>query len=437
MDEEVRVCARGLLPHQEISIRAEVQDDDGRVWSSRADFRADISGAMDTARTESIGGSYLGTSPMGLFWSMRRGVKDAGNGSTFVKTGTLPNSVRFELETAGDILASAQLERRFLAPGTTTRDLKIQGGTVADAAVHAPGLPNGHVARLFIPPPSAGPGPCPAVVVLSGSGGGCDLDKAAVLSRHGFVTLALAYFGVPPLPDWLHRVPLDYIEAALIWLAVQPEVDAERLGVLGVSRGAELALLAGSRFPVIRAVVAYSPSSVAWSAGGRDRDTGEFIPSWTWKGEALPFAPLPVRGFMLRSAFPVVAMRRPVMFRDLFKAGLRNRKAIANAAIPVERTAGPILLVSGGDDHVWPAAEMSEAIVARLKQNAFAHSVEHLHYSGAGHMLRYPYLPTTARESRNPRLRNARLSFGGTAAADAEAQGDSWRRTIAFLRHHL
>jgi hypothetical protein len=52
-------------------------------------------------------------------------------------------------------------------------------------------------------------------------------------------------------------------------------------------------------------------------------------------------------------------------------------------------------------------------------------------------MLRYPFLPTTPRDSRNPHLRNARYSFGGTASADAEAQLESWRRSIAFIKTSL
>ena len=293
------------------------------------------------------------------------------------------------------------------------------------------------IGRLFLPPAAKFRRPLPAVVVLSGSGGGFDLDKAAVLARHGFATLALAYFGVPPLPTWLHRIPLDYFEAAFGWLAAQPEVDSQRIGVLAVSRGAELALLLGSMFSQIRAVVAYAPSSVAWAAGGREKESGEIIPSWTHRGQPVPFAPLPLRRFIFRSAVPVALLKRPVMFRDLFRAGLRNGKAISAAEIPVERIRGPILLISGGDDHLWPAAEMSERIVARLKKHNFVHPVEHLHYPLAGHMLRYPYLPTTARESRNPHLRGARYSFGGTPSADAEAQADSWRRAIEFLRTGL
>jgi dienelactone hydrolase len=329
----------------------------------------------------------------------------------------------------GRIAASEQFVRNYAAPGTKTRDLKVPG---------EPGTNVEHtIGRLFIPPPSKFRHPLPVVIVLSGSGGGFDLDKAALLARHGFATLALAYFGTPPLPTWLHRIPLDYFEAALGWLAAQPEVDPARIGVLAVSRGAELALLLGSMYPQLRALVAYAPSSVAWAAGGRDKDTGEIIPSWTLRGQALPFAPLPLRQFIFRSAIPVALLKRPVMFRDLFRPGLRNSKAVAAAAIPVERIGGPILLVSGGDDHLWPATEMSEAIVARLKRHHFAHRVEHLHYPRAGHMLRYPFLPTTARESRNPHLRNARYSFGGTAQADAEAQADSWRRAIRFLATSL
>jgi dienelactone hydrolase len=340
----------------------------------------------------------------------------------------LPDLVDFEALLDGRVIARASLARNFLAPETATRDLKIPSEADGSGAGEAT------VGRLFIPP---GRGPHPVVIVLSGSGGGFDLDKAAVLSRHGFATLALAYFGVAPLPTWLHRIPLEYFEAALTWLSAHPEIDSARVGILGVSRGAELALLLGSTFPQIRAIVAYAPSSVAWAASGRDKSTGELIPCWTWRGKPVPFAPLPLRGFMWRSAFPVVALKRPVMFRDLFRSGLRNREAVERAAIPVENIRGPILLVSGGDDHLWPAAEMTEAIIARLKRNGSAHAPEHLHFAHAGHMLRYPHLPVTARDSRNKHLRGARFSFGGTPVADAEAQTQAWHRAIAFLHANL
>jgi dienelactone hydrolase len=436
-DEDVRICLRGLKPDQRVLIRATTEDDAKRRWASRAKFRSDASGQVDIATQESLGGSYRGISPMGLFWSMKLANGRNPTQAAFAKVNTWPHSVTLEVDIDGEMVISAEIERMFFAHGSVIRDIHIRDDEFETAGGPSLGAKPNQVARLFLPPAAFGSGPHPVVLVLNGSGGGLDMDKAALLSRHGFATLALAYFGAPPLPAWLHEVPLDYIEAALAWLATQPEIDAERIGVLGVSRGAELALLSASRLSQIRAVVAYSPSSVAWDSGGRDKRSGTSIPAWTWRGEPVPFLPMPLRGFKLRSAFPVLVLRRPIMFRNMFRAGLRARAAVDRAAIPVENVHGPILLISGGDDHVWPAAAMCESIEERLKRRGFAYAFEHAHYPRAGHMLRYPHLATTSRAAAHPNLRSARFSYGGTAAADAEAQADSWRRSISFLKRHL
>ncbi|MGH9686862.1 MAG: acyl-CoA thioester hydrolase/BAAT C-terminal domain-containing protein [Candidatus Acidiferrales bacterium] len=443
IDEDVRIRLSGLAPRQKVRIHATTQDDENRRWSSDAHFRADARGEVDLSTQESTGGTYRGISSMGLFWSMRLadgGESDrAGARATFTKRDSMPHSVMLEAELDRSLIVCGRMERSFRAHGTTVRDVVIHNSNRFETTAQAKSLATrGHVGRLFLPPSgNRTSARLPAVIVLSGSGGGFDVDKAAVLSRHGFATLALAYFGVPPLPAWLHRIPLEYIESALEWLAEQPEIDARRIGVLGVSRGSELALLAATRINRIRAVVAYAPSSVAWDSGGRDKATGETIPAWTWRGEPITSAPLPLRSFMWRSAVPVVAMKRPVMFRNLFRNGLRNTDAVKQAAIPVEQIGGPLQLISGGDDHVWPAKQMAEAIAARLKEHNFAHAVEYHHYPSAGHLLRYPHLPTTARDSRHEHLRGARFSFGGSAQADAEAQADAWHRTITFLNDHL
>ncbi|MGH9731142.1 MAG: acyl-CoA thioester hydrolase/BAAT C-terminal domain-containing protein [Candidatus Acidiferrales bacterium] len=421
IDEDVSIHIRGVAPRARVTLRAEVNDDAGRIWESRAAYNADAAGLVNICRNESLCGTYRGCDGMGLFWSMELESAARAGRATFRKDSPAANSVALTAEIAGQAIATSKLERRWLAPGTQIRDAGEDENE------------EGVAGRLFIPP---GREPHPIVIVLGGSGGGYDLDKAAVLARHGFATLSLAYFGLPGLPTWLHRVPLEYFAHTMAWLERRPEVDVRRMGVLGISRGAELALLLSSTFPEIRAVVAYAPSSVAWGSGGRDKASGEIIPCWTRGTEAMPFAPLPLRGFVARSAVPVALLRRPVKFRNLFRAALRNRNAIARAQIPVERTRGPILLISGGDDHVWPASRMAEMICARLRAHNFAHSVEHLHYPKAGHELRYPFLPTTARTTRPAGLKFA-ISFGGTAEADAEAQKDAWRRALAFFRNSL
>ncbi len=228
------------------------------MWSSNAQFMTTASGTINLASAKSLDGTYRGISPMGLFWSMQLDRQRVDGRAVFAKKDTSPNQVSLEIESRGRIVASALLERNYLAPGTETRDLRVPETPETNGDVRTNVLADGQenaqhtIGRLFLPPAAKFRRPCPVVVVLSGSGGGFDLDKAAVLARHGFATLALAYFGIPPLPTWLHRIPLEYFEAALGWLAAQPEIDSQRIGVLAVSRGAELALLLGSMFPQIR-----------------------------------------------------------------------------------------------------------------------------------------------------------------------------------------
>src|SRR5205823_7722084 len=108
--------------------------------------------------------------------------------------------------------------------------------------------------------------PRPGVLVLGGSDGGIPSHLAATLASEGFTCLALAYFGIAGLPRHLAEIPLEYVETALMWLGEQPLVAGTRVGVIGASRGAELALLAAASFPDrIGAVIAYAPSSVVFA----------------------------------------------------------------------------------------------------------------------------------------------------------------------------
>src|SRR6202041_3726675 len=150
---------------------------------------------------------------------------------TFVKKNATTNRVTLEVRSAERVIAVTHFERGYLAHGTEARDLQVPG-EAATNSTHT-------VGRLFLPPGAKAGDRLPVVVVLSGSGGGFDLDKAALIARHGFAAFALAYFGTPPLPTWLHHIPLEYFEAAFGWLRAQAEADAQRLGRPPVARGAQ------------------------------------------------------------------------------------------------------------------------------------------------------------------------------------------------------
>ena len=165
------------------------------------------------------------------------------------------------------------------------------------------------------------------------------------------------------------------LEAAIDWLRAQPGVTHGRSAVFGVSKGGEVALLMASRDPR------------HLRGGGRralERGLGRAStwpthpgpgPSWTLGGKPLAFVPY-AAGAVPRRA-------------DLYERSLR--KAAPDAAIPVEKINGPVLLISGKADKLWPSTPMADAVMARLDANHFA----------------YPHTPPGLRQRRPRRVRAA------------------------------
>src|SRR5262245_66390110 len=111
--------------------------------------------------------------------------------------------------------------------------------------------------------PASASKPLPAIIVLHGCArpglpGATRVESTARrLSEQGYVALALSMRGWPPSSGWDDcgtQQPDDVAKAA-DWLATQPGVDAESIGVLGFSLGGQVALLSGTRSARIRAKI--------------------------------------------------------------------------------------------------------------------------------------------------------------------------------------
>jgi hypothetical protein len=63
---------------------------------------------------------------------------------------------------------------------------------------------------------------------------------------------------------------------------------------------------------------------------------------------------------------------------------LQDKKLAERATIAVEKINGPIMMISGKDDKLWPASDLAEFAVQRLKVKCFKNAVHHLAYAGAG-----------------------------------------------------
>ena len=353
VDEPASIRAHGLQPNQRVSIRAELVDGADAHWSSRADFVADEGGSIDTSKHPALAGSYKGVSTTGLIWSMLPSSKKAARYQAPRDFGI--QVIDFHLRLGKVEAGAARLEQVTMAEGVQQVILRY-----------------GDLRATFFSPP--GNDRHPGVLVLGGSEGGLPSRRAAWLASHGFAALAVAYFRYDDLPKELAGIPLEYFGRALTWMANRPEIAADRIAVMGTSRGAELALQLGSMFPRIRAVVAYSPANVRYPACCGFTA----VPyAWTWNGNGLAFRPL-----------------RP---------GAAQVEMVRKSEIEVERTQGPVLLISGDADRVWDSNSMADSVVARLKRHAFAYNVEHLNYAHAGHGAGRPEIvPAWRGPVRNP-----------------------------------
>lgn len=363
-DEAFVVRLRGLSAGERVVLTAAFDDAFGQEWSSTAVFEADGDGSVDTSERSPVEGSYGVEDPMGLVWS-------ALGPNPY--TPPLPASpVRLEAR-VGDERAGTEVERFDLAEWAHSEEVR-EGGLVG---------------RLFSPD---GSDAAPGVLVLGGSEGGLSPfaeRQAALLASRGYAALALAYFrgeffepeGAEGLPETLKRVPLEYFGRAVRWLRERDGVDGDRIGALGTSRGGELALLLGSIHREIKAVVSYVGSGVVTPAIESGAVADE--PAWTRRGEPVPY----------------------VWFGDRSPSEISDRelrREAEEAAIPVEQTNGPVLLIAAGGDAVWDSVRLSRLAMDRLEGADRSREDELAVYPEAGHALGAPYVPTgdsTARAS--------------------------------------
>ena len=418
VDRPVSIRVSGLKPGEPITLRASMPDSKHRTWSAQATFIASSRGVVDVTRQAPHYGSYSGIHAMGLVWSM------------LPENVQHPQEILYDLSpesTSYPLKLEALAGNRMLTQTTLTRYLQAPGVTKTE--VTAEGL----VGELYTP---ATPGQHPAVLVLGGSEGGwlSSSPEAALLASHGYTALALAYFQgfqsfdprLASLPQMLMNIPLEYFAKAADWLRQQPGVDPKHVGIIGWSKGAEAALITAATFPKdFQAVIAFMPSSVVWS--GIPNGPGLISSSWTLDGRPLPWVNPVINPAMFSNG-------KPLVFLGPYRDGLKDAAAVKKAVIPVERIAGPVLLVSATDDQIWPSSLMAKQIMQRLTEHHHAYSDESLCYAGAGHDIQAPYRPTNASVVAGP---GGRFAFGGDPTAYAFADRDAWNKVLAFLHQSL
>lgn len=419
IDEPITLTMRGAHPDSQVVLTATNVDLVGNVWRSTASYTADNSGAVDTSTMPAVAGDYRGVDPRGLIWAMRFTTEGATPEIYLPPPG--PTAVAIEAKLGGTVLTKT-LVRRSMWTGVSTTDVRDDGV----------------VGRLLLP---VGDGPFPGVALFGGSEGGLDSQhsNAALLASHGFAALIVGYFGLDGLDAELVSIPLERLASGVQALAANERVDRRRVGALCISRGAEGVLNMAARVDDVplTAIVAISPSQVSWTAIGQS-GTLPGTPSWTLAGRPVPHLDMADHVLMSQAMRDAVRHRghhdphHPHLLHlaDAYAAALDGSQAAEQAAIPVERINGPLLLLSGSDDQVWPSGPMADAIARRRQQAGLTAADHHQHYQGGGHLIRLGCLPTDVTSTDG-------IALGGTREGIAAAQADATSRVLQFFGENL
>jgi dipeptidyl aminopeptidase/acylaminoacyl peptidase len=220
----------------------------------------------------------------------------------------------------------------------------------------------------------------PLLVYFGGSEGGNSMTKEhhiierKMYTDKGYAMLAIGYFGMEGIPKDLDRISLNAIYEEIKRVQTNPKVDATCVAVMGGSKGAELVLALASKYQDINAVVSFAGSHVSFNSTSMAADAR--TPSFNYNNLPLPYVTVP------KKAIPYLLIGD---LRRAHELALADTSAVEAAVIAVENINGPILLLSGENDQVWPSAEMSVKVINRLINKGFSYPYQHIMVPNGNH----------------------------------------------------
>ncbi|MFS0809599.1 acyl-CoA thioesterase/bile acid-CoA:amino acid N-acyltransferase family protein, partial [Shouchella sp. 1P01AA] len=407
--------ARILTNHPMASFKLSLRttDDNKRKFQSQATFKSDNNGVIDLNTQAPISGNYTSVDSNGLFWSMS---SHDNKEQMFIKQTSAPLTFIMEVYSDSDrLLKVFTFTRCFLL-----KDIEI--------------LPVNEtiVGTLYYPKNKTS---LPAIVLLGGSDGSVHESSAALLATQGYAVLALAYFGKKGLPKGIENIPLEYVERSFNFLESKSFVNNKKFGIIGHSRGSELALLYASKHSRIRSVIAVAPSAIVFSGMLNFQATSQ--PAWTYKGEPFRFY-TPERSFKdTVSFFRHLILKKPFSNIEKMKQIINDEDKLKPFKIPIQEIQAPIMFISGTDDHVQPAELFVKQMQHTLRDHKYSENNKFLFYKGAGHFSAFPANLSNLPQTLGTTNFNMTMIFGGTKENNAKAAQQTWAETIRFLKTTL
>ena len=245
------------------------------------------------------------------------------------------------------------------------------------------------------------------IVTFGGSDGGLDFDRSIMLAKQGYEVVSLFYFGQKNQPKLYNNVPLEFFDEFLTY-AKKANIDTSSLTLIGVSKGAELALLLTNYYDEIDNVILFAPSSYVFQGGDMPANTS----SWTYNKEELPYINLMPNFWGVVKLMSPMIINYPIQYRDFQQDMILKANNTDEALLNVSKFNGKILAFAGVDDKMWPSDIMGQMIKDLAPKQTELHI-----YPNAGHI----FLPLEF------------IGNGGTVEGNAYAKTDSDAKVLEFL----
>ena len=278
---------------------------------------------------------------------------------------------------------------------------------------------DGFIGKLHIPDLDHFKGK--VLIAFSGSDGIYLLSQklAEKFQSAGLTTMALAYWNMPGLPESLENIPVEYLGKVSDKLK---EMGYEKIGLWGISMGAEYALLAASRLPEkFSCVIACSPIDFVTQGLTKKKLVADGA-AFSFEGKTLA----------------CTRYKRSMTKMTMIKAFLKNGEYtvrfmyddIAEAPEPdslikAENIKGPILIFAGELDSMWPATLAGDRIIKRLEEYKFEYGKELYKYEMGSHYM----VPMALKSDKIFKVERKHPE------ECARIKADIWEKTLNFIKN--
>lgn len=207
------------------------------------------------------------------------------------------------------------------------------------------------------------------------------------LNRNNIAALGISTYSTKQIPKAQYLMPLEWVEHAVLWLK-QKQMD--KIGVMGISMGALMALSAAARIPEISLCISCSGYDIVFEGtdGSKFAEWPSGKSAFTWRGTELPYQPY----YLGQKEFMQLYKEQSKVHGEAYGKAIFDHSLSCGVPpeesyIPVEYIKGSLLIFADIPDTEWDTVGAARRIRKRLQEKGFSYPLIIKEYQYGSHAL--------------------------------------------------